>query len=193
MRASARAPTAMRLSGTPVVRRAGAVEAIGRSYARPVPTPPARPTPRRRYAPRAVAEFLSDAWITELDRAARAAPGLAALGTPARLVVEECVRHEGRDVVYHFVFESTGARVERGPASHADLSLVTDAATAWGLGTGTVGAQEAIVSGNLKIRGRAERLRAAGEALHAVHDVFEHVRDATTAPDDRAGDAGERR
>jgi len=140
-----------------------------------------------------VAEFLTDAWIAELDQAARAAPSLAALGRTERLVVEQRIRRADDDVVYHFVFEPTGARVERGAAAIADLSLATDAATAWGLETGTVGAREAIVSGHLKIRGRAERLRSAGEALRAVHDVFAAVRAATTTRDDQAGDGGERR
>ena len=140
-----------------------------------------------------MAEFLSDAWIAELDRAARAAPSLAAVGGAERLVVEQHVRRAGHDVVYHFVFEPTGARVERGAAARADLSLATDAATAWGLETGAVDARDAIVAGRLKVRGHAERLRSAGEALVAVADVFEAVRATTSAADDQTGGGGERR
>jgi hypothetical protein len=140
-----------------------------------------------------VVEFLSDAWITELDRAARAAPTLAALGIPERLVVEQHVSRPDGDVVYHFVFEATGARVERGPAEDADLSLAMDTATAWELETGTVGAQEAVAAGRVKISGHAERLRAAGEALHAVHDVFAGLRDTTSSPGGPAGEDGGRR
>jgi hypothetical protein len=140
-----------------------------------------------------VAEFLSDAWIAELDRAARAAPDLAAVGTPESLVVEQHVRRADGDVVYHFVFDPTGARVDRGPALNPDLTFSTDAATAWGLETGALGVQEAVRAGTLKLRGHAERLRAASEALHAVHDVFERVRETTSGPGGPEADGGERR
>lgn len=139
-----------------------------------------------RYAPRAVAEFLSDAWIAELDGAARGAPTLASLGDSAPLVVEQQVRVANGAVAYHFVFDASGARVRRGPASDPDVVLVTDVDSAWGLACGALAAADAVAAGRVRLRGRMDRLRAAGPALQGVQDVFARVRASTTAP----GDAG---
>ena len=177
MRASARFPTTTRLGGTAVVRRVGADGFIGRSYA----GLGLFEALERRYAPRAVAEFLSDAWIAELDRAARASSDLATAPDAVPVVVEQHVRCvDQTDVVYHLVFDPRGARVHPGPAEAPDLVLLTDEETARGLAHGTLNAQQAAVAGRLKLRGHAERLRDAGELLRAARDVFHTVRDATT-------------
>jgi SCP-2 sterol transfer family len=140
-----------------------------------------------------VAEFLSDDWIAALDRAARAAPGLASLAPETPLVIEQRVRLGDREVVYSLSFDATGARVVAGPASSPDVVLVTDAATAWALQRGAINGQEAAVTGHLKLRGDVERLRAAGEALRAVDDVFSEVRAATTYADEDDPGASARR
>ena len=185
MRSSARAPTATRLGGSGVLRRAGAADDTGEM----VGGPPTGALTRgsRRYAP-PVAEFLSEAWIVALDRAARAAPDLASVAPDAPLVIEQRVRRDGDEVVYALCFDATGARVVPGPASSPDAVLVTDAPTAWALALGTISAQQAAVTGHLKLRGDVERLRAAGEALRAVADVFSEVRSDTTYVDE--GDPG---
>jgi hypothetical protein len=137
-----------------------------------------------------VAEFLSESWIAELDRAARDATSLGQLGSPEALVVEQRVQRGDDEVVYHVSFASTGARVHGGPAAAPDLVLVTDAETARHLQQGTLNAQEAARGHRLKVRGRVGRLRAAGEALRSLDDVFQAVRDATTYP--AASGGGER-
>jgi hypothetical protein len=135
-----------------------------------------------------MAEFLSDGWIAALDRAARAAPELATVAPDAPLVIEQRVRRGDHEVVYTLCFDSGGARVVPGPASSPDAVLLTDAPTAWGLALGTINAQQAVVTGHLRLRGDVERLRVAGEALRAVADVFSEVRSDTTAVDE--GDPG---
>ncbi len=128
-----------------------------------------------------MAEFLSDPWIAELDRAARAAPTLATTPGTGPVVVEQRVRRaDHTEVAYHLVFDPNGARVRPGPADAPDLVLLTDETTARGLARGTLNAQQAAVGGRLKLRGRAERLRDAGELLRAAGDVFRAVRDHTT-------------
>lgn len=145
-----------------------------------------------RYAPRVVAEFLSESWIAELDRAARDAPSLGDVGSLQPLVVEQRVQHGDREVVYHFSFAPAGARVRLGPAAAPDLVLVTDADTARHLQRGTLNAQQAAVRRKLKIRGHVGRLRTAGEALRSLDDVFQTVRDATTYPAESGGAEGRR-
>lgn len=134
-----------------------------------------------------MAEFLSESWIAELDRAARDAASRGRLRLPEPLVVEQRVQRGGDEVVYHVSFASNGARVHIGPAAAPDLVLVTDAETARRLQQGTLNAQEAAVGHRLKVRGRVGRLRAAGEALRSLDDVFQTVRDATTYPAESGG------
>ena len=131
-----------------------------------------------------MAAFLSEAWIAALDRAARAAPELAAVAADAPLVIEQRVRRGHHDVVYALTFDSSGARVDPGPASAPDIVLVTDAATARALQRGTMNAQQAAITGRLKLQGDVERLRAAGEALRAIGDVFRDLRSAATDADE---------
>jgi putative sterol carrier protein len=135
-----------------------------------------------------VPAFLSDAWIADLDRAARAAPGLRAIGAERRLVVEQRVDDGAREVVYHFAFDGDGARVHAGPASEPDLVLITDEATARALRRGELNAQRAVAAGRLKIRGRPGHLRGAADALRRVEDVFRSVRDDTRDDDGSGGD-----
>jgi hypothetical protein len=134
-----------------------------------------------------VAEFLSESWIAELDRAARAAPSLGELGSPEPLVVEQRVRTGDDEIVYHVSFASDGARVIAGSAAAPDLVLWTDLETARRLQEGTLSAQQAAVSRRLKIRGEVRRLRTAAEALRSLDDVFQTVRDATTYPAESGG------
>lgn len=139
-----------------------------------------------------MAEFLSDAWIAQLDRAARAAPGVSGLGVDPPLVIEQHVRRGDDEVVYSLHFAADGARVENGAASQPDVILRTDAGTALAMQRGTMSAQDALAAGRLKVRGRMERLRAVGEALRTLDDVFGEVRAATTDPAP-TGRADERR
>ena len=136
----------------------------------------------RRYAAPGVAEFLSEAWIVELDRAARDASALGGIGAPEPLVVEQRVQRSDVVVVYHFSFTPDGARVSIGPAAAPDLVLVADEDTARSLQQGSLRAQDATVSRRLKVRGQIQRLRGAGEALRSLDDVWRTVRDATTYP-----------
>jgi hypothetical protein len=135
-----------------------------------------------------VAEFLSDAWLAALDRAARALPPLAGLAGQPALIVEQRVRRGADEVVYSVRFDCDGVRVERGSIAAPDLVLRTDAATARAIQRGATTAQEAVASDRLKIRGSIGRLRALGEALRTLDDVFRDVRSATTDADGEPGE-----
>jgi SCP-2 sterol transfer family len=139
-----------------------------------------------------VAEFLSESWIAELDRAAHDVPSLAAVGSPQPLVVEQRVRRGDREIVYHVSFTADGARVHLGSAVAPDLVIATDADTARRLHEGTLNAQQAAARRKLKIRGQVGRLRTVGEALRRLDDVFQTVRDATTYPAESGGAEGRR-
>ena len=128
-------------------------------------------------------EFLSDAWIAQLDAAARAAGGLA---TDPPLTVETLVRGPDGDTGYRVRFTADGATVTglvTGPgAGAADVALVTDAATAWALHQGALRAQDAFARGALKVRGRPELLADHADLLAALERAWAPVRVETTAP-----------
>ena len=127
-------------------------------------------------------EFLSEAWIAELDAAARAADDLAVGDGP--LVVEQVVRGlPGGDVNYQVHVGADGARVVAGAAAPADLMLLTDPVTARALHEGRIRAQDALATGRLKVQGRPEVLAGRAELLARLDAAFLPVRAATTFTD----------
>jgi putative sterol carrier protein len=129
-----------------------------------------------------MAEFLSTAWVTALDAAARAASDL---GTDTPLVVEMLVRGADGDTGYQVHFDATGASVTGPAATAADVVLVTDPDTAWALHHGTTRAQDAFARGELKVRGRPELLAGRAELLVALEHALAPVRAETTPADGR--------
>jgi hypothetical protein len=129
-------------------------------------------------------EFLSPAWVSALDDAARAAPGLARLGAVGPVVIEQRVLGTPRgDVVYHVVLDAAGARVESGPAVDPTLVVVTPYLAARDLHVGGVDVRTLLRAGSVKIAGSANALVARADALAALDDVFAPVRAATTFAD----------
>ena len=133
-----------------------------------------------------MAEFLSTAWVTTLDAAARDADDLA---TESSFVVETLVPGPDGDAGYQVRFGPDGASVTglvRGPGvATADVVLVTDPDTAWALHRGTVRAQDAFARGALKVRGRPELLAGRAELFAALERALAPVRATTTPPDAR--------
>jgi hypothetical protein len=132
-----------------------------------------------------MAEFLSAAWVAELDAAARAADDLTVDGS---FVVEQVVRDVAAgDLVYRVQLGPSGASVTTGAAdpADADLVLVTDRATARDLHEGRLRAQDALARGSLKLRGRPEVLAGRAELLARLDAAFAPVRARTTFADGR--------
>jgi len=127
---------------------------------------------------RPMAEFLSDAWVAELDAAVQAADDLA---VDPPLVIEQVVsRGDGTDAVYQVRFAPDGASVTGARTARADVVLVTDGETAWALQQGTLRAQDAFARGALKLRGRPELLSARAELFAAFERAVASVRAGTT-------------
>jgi hypothetical protein len=128
-----------------------------------------------------VAEFLSVAWLQELDSVARESADLTDLGRSAPLVIEQRVTGTPHgEVAYHVVVDPQGARVVAGRAPNAQITLTTDFVTASAIHRGDLNAQRALNAGMLKIGGEAVELIGRGDALRALHDVFASVRATTT-------------
>jgi hypothetical protein len=127
-----------------------------------------------------VPEFLSSAWLDELDGAARAAgpvPGIAPF------VIEQVVTGvRGRgEVRYRLVFDDSGLRVDTDTArGDADVVFTTDHATAAGIARGDANAQQALADGAFRVGGALDTLVARSDALSALTDIFSTVRHTTT-------------
>ncbi len=125
-----------------------------------------------------MAEFLSDAWLAELDTAARAASDL---GSEEPLVVETVVRDDDGATGYQLRLGPDGASIGRPGDLDADVAFVTDRVTAWALHEGALRAQDAFARGDLKVRGRPELLAGRAELFARVERAFAPVRAGTTA------------
>ncbi len=136
-----------------------------------------------------MAEFLSPAWISELDDAARASDDLVRFDGP--LVLEQIVQCGSArpDVRYQIRIERGRACVvdvggadddQRADDQQADIVLLTDVATARALHTGARRTQDALAAGALKIRGNPDVLVRHRELLGVLDRAFATARARTT-------------
>jgi putative sterol carrier protein len=132
-----------------------------------------------------MAEFLSLAWVDELDRVARALPD--GDGPVAPLVVEQEITGPRGTARYQVHVSAAEVSVHAGAPTAADVVLVTDLATAVELHTGTVRAQDALAEGRIKVRGRPEVLRACAPRLAQLAAATGALRATTVLPDAPAG------
>jgi putative sterol carrier protein len=123
-------------------------------------------------------EFLSEAWLAQLDDAARAAPAVAGAG---QVIVEARVTSATEaDVTFRLEVTDDGARVLVGPARAPTVTVVTDRETATALHHGETNAQRALAAGRLKVHGDLASFGRRSDALSALGDVFSPVRAQTS-------------
>lgn len=127
-----------------------------------------------------MAEFLSPAWLAELDDAARASGRLATSAEEPFTLAQEVHGSPYGDVRYHVTVDASGTRVHVGAADAPTLTLLMDYATAIAVHRGEIGAQVAIATGAAKVRGDLTCLARHAETLVSLDDVFAEVRGATT-------------
>lgn len=133
----------------------------------------------------AVPAFLSDAWLSALDDAARADARMADLATGPDLVVQQDVLGgPSGDVTYHVRIADGAVRFLAGPAPRADVRFRQDHATAVGIASGRASAQRAFMAGQLQVGGDLRALVDRGDVLAALADVFAEVRADTDGLDD---------
>lgn len=124
-----------------------------------------------------MAEFLSDAWIADLDAAARTVSPDADL----QLVIQEVVLGDGGpDAAYVIRIADGRVTVTTGRTDDADLTLTQDRATASEIARGELSAQVAFMAGRLRAGGDLRAVMERSSALAALGDVFASVRAATT-------------
>jgi putative sterol carrier protein len=135
-----------------------------------------------------VAEFLSPAWIAELDRALGA---LELSSGSAPFVIEQRITlPDGSTHVHHVIAGDGRFRAAPGPAAASDLVLTTDLETAIAIQRGAVNAQFALAAGHLRLGGDLDRLRAHADLFGTLDDVFAEVRASTSYPGAASTDSG---
>ena len=129
-----------------------------------------------------MAEFLSEAWIEELDGI-----GLRIESAPTFTFDQVVTGAPGGDVTYRVTIDDGRLRVRRVPAadgraSRADATLTTSFRAAVELATGRCDASAAFAAGLVRFRGDAVSLQAATAALTTFAEGLKAVRDRTTFP-----------
>jgi hypothetical protein len=121
-----------------------------------------------------VAGFLTDAWLDDLETAAKSAH----VDPDVSLVLQQVVPDgpDGTEVAYAVVVRGGRVHVERGRAAHPDLTFTQDRATAEAIHRGDLSAQSAFMQGALRLGGDLCGLLGRATALAAVDDVFASVR-----------------
>jgi hypothetical protein len=126
-----------------------------------------------------VPEYLSDAWLRELDAAVRAAPGMPALG---RVVIEQVVRDvPGRgEVRYQLRVDDATACIRTTDLDAPDVRISLSYREAVAIARGEQNAQNSLARGELRIGGNVEVLTSRSASLIALDDVTASLRSATT-------------
>lgn len=124
--------------------------------------------------------YLSLAWIQELTHEVAASATLADLAHKHRIGVTQTVIDgpEG-DVIYHLQVGDGIASFGAGAADPEDIRMEQDWASAVGVATGELNAQEAFVTGRIRLHGDQQLLMAAQPVFGALDAVFSAVRDRT--------------
>lgn len=128
----------------------------------------------------AAVRYLSLDWIEALSAEVAAHAELQGLAGEHTLGVTQVVRDgpEGQ-VIYHLQVGDGRAAFGAGPADPEDVRMEQDWATAVGVATGEVNAQDAFISGRISVQGDHATLIAAQPVFRALDAVFTAVRSRT--------------
>jgi putative sterol carrier protein len=124
--------------------------------------------------------YLSLAWIRELTREVAESEVLADLANEHRIGVTQVVTDgpEG-DVTYHLQVGDGVATFGAGPAEPEHVKMEQDWDTAVAVATGVLNAQEAFITGRIRLYGDQQALMGAQPVFAALDGVFSHVRERT--------------
>ncbi len=125
--------------------------------------------------------YLSLDWISELSTQVADSEQMRALADSHRIGVTQVVSNgpEG-DVTYHLTVGDGAATFGAGPAEPEDVKMEQDWDTAVAVATGELNAQEAFISGKIRLFGDQQLLLASQPVFGALDAVFASVRDRTS-------------
>lgn len=124
--------------------------------------------------------YLSLAWIRELTQEVADSKALADLATEHSIGVTQVVTDgpEG-DVTYHLQVIDGAASFGAGAADPEDVKMEQSWATAVGVATGAANAQEAFITGQIRLYGDQQALMGAQPVFAALDAIFSTVRERT--------------
>jgi putative sterol carrier protein len=124
--------------------------------------------------------YLSLAWIDAVDRAVAASAPIHELVPAHEIGVTQVVTDgpEG-DVTYHLQVGDGAITFAAGPADPEHVRMEQSWDTAVAVATGSLNAQEAFVSGQIRLHGDQQRLLDSQPLFGALDSVFKAVREET--------------
>ena len=125
-------------------------------------------------------DYLSPEWFDAASTLVAGSTALAARTSGVNLVleqtVEDAVDPEADPIVWHIDFNDGAVALEVGAAPAADVTFRCDRETAEGIRSGTLSAQVAFMTGQLRIGGSVSALIENGELFAALDDVLAPLR-----------------
>lgn len=121
--------------------------------------------------------YLSLDWIDALSTAVAASADMRAVAAEHTVGVTQTVTGgpEG-DVTYHLQVGEGSASFGPGPASPEDVRFVQDWQTAVGVATNALNAQQAFITGRIRLTGDPQKLSASTPVFAALDAIFAEVR-----------------
>ncbi len=124
--------------------------------------------------------YLSLEWLDALGAAVAADETLNQLAvTHAIGLTQEVTDGPEGTVVYHLSAGDGGAQFGPGPAEPEDVRMTEDWATAVAVATGTTNAQEAFITGKIRLTGNQAKLIAAQPVFAQLSRIFAAVGEQT--------------
>jgi len=125
--------------------------------------------------------YLSLDWIRELSREVADSESLAALSNEHDIGITQVVTDgpEG-DITYHLQVGNGTARFGAGAADPEHVKMEQSWHTAVGVATGTSNAQEAFITGQIRLFGDQQALMDAQPVFGALDAIFSSVRERTS-------------
>ena len=123
-----------------------------------------------------MAQFLSDAWLSELDAAARTANPPSDMS----LVIQQVVVGDPEpEVAYALRIRDGAMSVAVGRVEDADVTFTQDRDTARSIAEGSLSAQAAFMSGKLRMGGDLRDVLERSTGVVDLDDLFASVRAST--------------
>ena len=123
-----------------------------------------------------MAQFLSDAWLSELDAAARTARPPSDMS----LVIQQVVVDDAEpEVAYALRIRDGAMSVAPGRVDDADVTFTQDRDTARSIAEGSLSAQAAFMSGKLRMGGDLRDVLERSTGVVDLDDLFASVRAST--------------
>ena len=121
-------------------------------------------------------DYLSNEWINAVADGINANNEIIAVARENTVSVTQIITGTPRgDVTYHLESRDGKITVASGPATVSDIAFTQDWATAVGVATGKINAQEAFISGKIRFKGDHERVIATQPLFLALDVVFSAV------------------